>query len=300
MIPNWIDTSELLRQPRRNAWSAEQGVDDAFVVMHSGNVGHAQDLDTLVRAATFLRDLERLQIMVIGFRGAARGALRSSRHGSTSRTRSAPRLPAARTPAALARRRRPALRRARARALRLRRPEAAVRDPRPARPVLVSADADSETVRLVQEAECQDRRPARPPRARGASDPRRHGAGGSHSRAWRRTRAAVGRARGRPRGRVGRYRRLVGELASAAEQLAVERVDVADEPLHGTGGAPALAAGRAHRRPGARGSRASTSSRSAIAVVSPGPTRVVSPSSTTSGTPPTAVARPAPRRRALR
>ena len=34
--------------------------------MHSGNVGHAQDLDSLVRAATFLRDLDDLQIMIIG------------------------------------------------------------------------------------------------------------------------------------------------------------------------------------------------------------------------------------------
>ena len=74
VIPNWVDTKELRPQPRQNAWSAEQGVDDAFVVMHSGNVGHAQDLDTLVRAATFLRDLDRLQIMVIGF-GARHGEL---------------------------------------------------------------------------------------------------------------------------------------------------------------------------------------------------------------------------------
>ncbi len=74
VIPNWVDTSELAPQPRRNAWSHEQGVDDAFVVMHSGNVGHAQDLDTLVRAVTFLRDLERLQVMVIGF-GARHGEL---------------------------------------------------------------------------------------------------------------------------------------------------------------------------------------------------------------------------------
>ena len=50
VIPNWVDTTELLPQPRKNAWSREQGVDDAFVVMHSGNVGHAQDLDTLIRA----------------------------------------------------------------------------------------------------------------------------------------------------------------------------------------------------------------------------------------------------------
>ena len=74
VIPNWVDTTELVPQPRVNDWSHEQGVDGAFVVMHSGNVGHAQDLDTLVRAATFLRDLERLQIMVIGF-GARHGEL---------------------------------------------------------------------------------------------------------------------------------------------------------------------------------------------------------------------------------
>ena len=34
--------------------------------MHSGNVGHAQDLDSLVRAATFLRDLDDLKIVIIG------------------------------------------------------------------------------------------------------------------------------------------------------------------------------------------------------------------------------------------
>jgi glycosyltransferase involved in cell wall biosynthesis len=38
-----------------------------FVVMHSGNVGHAQDLDSLVRAATFLRDLDDLRIVIAGF-----------------------------------------------------------------------------------------------------------------------------------------------------------------------------------------------------------------------------------------
>ena len=34
--------------------------------MHSGNVGHAQDLDSLVRAGTFLRDLDDLRIVIIG------------------------------------------------------------------------------------------------------------------------------------------------------------------------------------------------------------------------------------------
>jgi glycosyltransferase involved in cell wall biosynthesis len=34
--------------------------------MHSGNVGHAQNLDALVRSTTFLRDLDDLVVAVIG------------------------------------------------------------------------------------------------------------------------------------------------------------------------------------------------------------------------------------------
>src|SRR6476661_6360296 len=66
VIPNWIDTSRLAPQERVNWWAQKRGVADKFVVMHSGNVGHAQDLDSLVRAATFLRDLDDLEIFVIG------------------------------------------------------------------------------------------------------------------------------------------------------------------------------------------------------------------------------------------
>lgn len=66
VIPNWTDTSALTPQPRDNGWAREHGLEGRFVVMHSGNVGHAQDLVTLVRSMTFLRDLERLQLVVIG------------------------------------------------------------------------------------------------------------------------------------------------------------------------------------------------------------------------------------------
>jgi colanic acid biosynthesis glycosyl transferase WcaI len=66
VIPNWIDTSRLAPHERGNWWAEKRGVRDKFVVMHSGNVGHAQDLDSLVRAATFLRDLDDLAIFIIG------------------------------------------------------------------------------------------------------------------------------------------------------------------------------------------------------------------------------------------
>jgi colanic acid biosynthesis glycosyl transferase WcaI len=66
VIPNWVDTDSIVPLTRGNEWAVEHGLADKFVVMHSGNVGHAQDLDALVRAATFLRDLDDLRIVIIG------------------------------------------------------------------------------------------------------------------------------------------------------------------------------------------------------------------------------------------
>jgi colanic acid biosynthesis glycosyl transferase WcaI len=66
VIPNWVDTDRLHPFRDDNEWARMAGLDGKFVVMHSGNVGHAQDLDSLVRAATFLRDLGDLTILIIG------------------------------------------------------------------------------------------------------------------------------------------------------------------------------------------------------------------------------------------
>jgi colanic acid biosynthesis glycosyl transferase WcaI len=66
VIPNWVDTRRLRPSDDGNEWARGVGLDGKFVVMHSGNVGHAQDLDSLVRSATFLRDLDDLRITIIG------------------------------------------------------------------------------------------------------------------------------------------------------------------------------------------------------------------------------------------
>jgi colanic acid biosynthesis glycosyl transferase WcaI len=73
VIPNWTDTDALSPKPRDNEWAREQGLVDRFVVMHSGNLGYAQDLPTLIRAATFLRDLDDLDIVIVG--SGAQGAV---------------------------------------------------------------------------------------------------------------------------------------------------------------------------------------------------------------------------------
>jgi colanic acid biosynthesis glycosyl transferase WcaI len=67
VIPNWVDASAITPGPRDTAWAREQGLSGRFVVMHSGNVGHAQNLDNLVRATTFLRDLDDLVVPIVGF-----------------------------------------------------------------------------------------------------------------------------------------------------------------------------------------------------------------------------------------
>jgi glycosyltransferase involved in cell wall biosynthesis len=217
VIPNWVDTSELQPHPRRNDWSAEQGIDDAFVVMHSGNVGHAQDLDTLVRAATFLRDLDRLQIMVVGF-GARHGELTALAHRLevTGAVRFLGYQPRARLSLSLSA--------GDLHYVGLARglsgfvvPSRVYGILSVGRPVLVSADADSETARLVQEAGCGVVvPPGRPELVAGVLRDVLEGrlsldGMGERGRAW------VEREADREVA-FGRYRRLVGDVVASSSR----------------------------------------------------------------------------------
>ena len=74
VIPNWVDTAEIAPAPPDNDWARGNRLAERFVVMHSGNVGYAQDLDSLVRAAALLDDLDDLVVSIVGS-GARRAAL---------------------------------------------------------------------------------------------------------------------------------------------------------------------------------------------------------------------------------
>jgi colanic acid biosynthesis glycosyl transferase WcaI len=67
VIPNWADTEAITPRQHDNAWSREHDVVDRFVVMHSGNVGYAQNLDALITASAKLSDLDRLSVLIVGF-----------------------------------------------------------------------------------------------------------------------------------------------------------------------------------------------------------------------------------------
>jgi glycosyltransferase involved in cell wall biosynthesis len=151
VIPNWVDTQTLVPRARDNDWAREQGLVGRFVVMHSGNIGHAQDLDTLVRSATFLRDLEQLEIVLIGFGARHADMVALARQLELSNVRFLEYQPRERLPDSLAS--------ADIHFVGLGRGLAGYVVPSrlygimaAGRPVIVAADADSETAQLVTRA----------------------------------------------------------------------------------------------------------------------------------------------------
>ena len=66
VIANWTDTSVIQPGPRHNAFSRTYDLDDKFVVMHSGNLGLSQSVETLVDAAALVRDLPDVRMVFQG------------------------------------------------------------------------------------------------------------------------------------------------------------------------------------------------------------------------------------------
>jgi glycosyltransferase involved in cell wall biosynthesis len=66
IIHNWADCEAIRPGPKDNPFARAHGLADRFVVMHSGNVGHSQNLDTVVEAAARLRSHERLVFAIVG------------------------------------------------------------------------------------------------------------------------------------------------------------------------------------------------------------------------------------------
>jgi len=153
VIPNWVDKDEITPQPRDNPWARENGLVGPFVVMHSGNVGHAQDLESLVRAAVLLHDLDRLEIVIVGFGARHAAVLELARDLGATNVRFLPYQPRERLSELLSA--------ADVHYLGLARGLAGYVVPSringilaAGRPVIVSADADSESAQVVQTAGC--------------------------------------------------------------------------------------------------------------------------------------------------
>jgi colanic acid biosynthesis glycosyl transferase WcaI len=74
LVPNFVDVDDLGPLPKANAFGRKHGLDGAFVVTYAGNLGPAQGLETVLDAASLLRDEPDLLFLFVG-EGAVRGRL---------------------------------------------------------------------------------------------------------------------------------------------------------------------------------------------------------------------------------
>jgi glycosyltransferase involved in cell wall biosynthesis len=66
VIPSWTDTSAIVPGSKDNSFARAHGLADKFVVMHSGNLGLSQELESIVEAAALLSDLPDLVVVFQG------------------------------------------------------------------------------------------------------------------------------------------------------------------------------------------------------------------------------------------
>jgi colanic acid biosynthesis glycosyl transferase WcaI len=66
VIPDWTDCAAITPGEKVNTFSITYGLSDKFVVMHSGNIGLSQSLETVVEAATLLRGVPDIVFVFVG------------------------------------------------------------------------------------------------------------------------------------------------------------------------------------------------------------------------------------------
>ena len=66
-IPNWVDVNFIRPMPKENnAFRAEHNLVNKFVVLYSGNIALTQGLETVVKAAAKLRDIQDIAFVIVG------------------------------------------------------------------------------------------------------------------------------------------------------------------------------------------------------------------------------------------
>ncbi len=66
-IPNWADLDTIHPTPRNeNSLLRELGIEDKFVLLYAGNIGHPTDVETIIAAAEKLLDRDEFHFVFIG------------------------------------------------------------------------------------------------------------------------------------------------------------------------------------------------------------------------------------------
>jgi colanic acid biosynthesis glycosyl transferase WcaI len=153
VIPNFVDTEFVRPGPRDNAFSARYGLNDNFVVLYAGNIGLTQGFETILAAARKVQHIGDIRFLIVGD-GTRRSWLQAQlEHGDHSNVTLLPYQPRSTVPDIYAT--------GDVCLVPLKRGTAQGTFPSKvytimaaARPVIASADADSELAYLVERADC--------------------------------------------------------------------------------------------------------------------------------------------------
>jgi colanic acid biosynthesis glycosyl transferase WcaI len=74
VISNWVDLSAVRPVEKINAFRAELGLEDKFVVLFAGNLGYAAALETVIEAAKILKYHQEIIFLIVG-EGSAKADL---------------------------------------------------------------------------------------------------------------------------------------------------------------------------------------------------------------------------------
>lgn len=67
VIPNWAELETVSPRPRsENRLLAELGLNDKFVFLYAGNMGHPNDIETIISAAEGLKDAGQIHFIFLG------------------------------------------------------------------------------------------------------------------------------------------------------------------------------------------------------------------------------------------
>lgn len=66
VIHNWADSASIVPGPKQNPFSERHRLSGSFVVMHSGNVGVSQNLETLIETAKLLEPHPEIVVAIVG------------------------------------------------------------------------------------------------------------------------------------------------------------------------------------------------------------------------------------------
>jgi len=66
VIPNFVDTDFMRPSPRHNPFRLKHRLTDKFVVLYAGNIGLTQGFETIIAAARQLTDLPEVQFVIVG------------------------------------------------------------------------------------------------------------------------------------------------------------------------------------------------------------------------------------------